>query len=212
MPISLKLLALLRDFPLSIIRPNGGLYEKIRIFSTLAGICPLTPPHRHFCTQSLPGKEMFWKMQSLVIWIRAEVQTFDYPEIYICVSLTLRTLGIHHSFKKKFSCFYTKNHWNYGEEIAAKALIYAVLWREIPIIQWVLCISISPTPALFHSIRLLHRRSLQKSKVTYPPFFHIVRNREKHLSEYVTSSPIGWSEISYFYNSYKTWRLKFPLP
>ena len=28
-----------------------------------------------------------------------------------------------------------KKHQNYGEEIAAKALIYAVLQREIPIIQ-----------------------------------------------------------------------------
>ena len=44
-------------------------------------------------------------MRSLIIGICAEVQTPDYPEIYICVSLTLCTLGIHHSFKKKFSCF-----------------------------------------------------------------------------------------------------------
>ena len=37
---------------------------------------------------------------------------------------------------------YNKSHWNYGEEIAEKALIYVVLRREIPIIQWVLVLNV----------------------------------------------------------------------
>ena len=49
------------------------------------------------------------------------------------ISGMLRVFGMNDA--SLFALFYNKNHYNYGEEIAAKALIYAVLRREIPIIQ-----------------------------------------------------------------------------
>ena len=56
-------------------------------------------------TQNLPGKRCSLKKQSIGFGICAVVLTSDYPEIYVGVSLTLRTLGIHHSVQKEISCF-----------------------------------------------------------------------------------------------------------
>ena len=89
--------------------------QKLYSFSTLAGICPPTPPHRRFRPPAArkihpfhsktAGKRCSLKKHSIGFGICAAVPTSDYPEIYVGVPLTFRTLGIHHSVQKKISCF-----------------------------------------------------------------------------------------------------------
>ena len=70
---------------------------------------PISPPGSseklHFSLKNCRETMLFEKKRSIGFGICAEVPTSDYPEIYVGVSLTLSTLGIHHCVQKEISCF-----------------------------------------------------------------------------------------------------------
>ena len=65
---------------------------------------PSSSEKSHFSLKTA-GKRCSLKKHSIGFGICAVVLTSDYPKIYVGVSLSFRTLGIHHSVQKKISCF-----------------------------------------------------------------------------------------------------------